>query len=103
MNRADVVDLVVDLVDVDFDVDLVDVDLEVHLASALPAVFQVFGSRLFWQYFCLAVFGASLYCIGYRQTHRQVGSSIDNATRPPQNTCKYSQHSVERCKAPINQ
>ena len=29
MNRIDVVDLVVDLVDVDLDVDLVDVDLDV--------------------------------------------------------------------------
>ena len=31
MNRVDVVDLVVDLVDVDLDVDLVDVDLDVDL------------------------------------------------------------------------
>ena len=30
MNRVDVVDLVVDLVDVDLDVDLVDVDLDVN-------------------------------------------------------------------------
>ena len=69
MNRVDVVDLVVDLVDVDFDVDLVDVDLdvdlvdvdlEVDLVLALPAVFSVFAPWLFRQYFCLAVFGASL-------------------------------------------
>ena len=33
MNRVDVVDLVVDLVDVDLDVDLVDVDLEVDLVD----------------------------------------------------------------------
>ena len=46
MNRVDVVDLVVDLVDVDLDVDLVDVDLEVGLRLAFPALFQVFGSRL---------------------------------------------------------
>ena len=39
MNRVDVVDLVVDLVDVDIDVDLVDVDLEVDLVLALRAVF----------------------------------------------------------------
>ena len=48
MNRVDVADLVVDLVDVDLDVDLVDVDLdvdlvdvdlEVDLVVALPAVF----------------------------------------------------------------
>ena len=32
MNRVDVVELVVDLVDVDLDVDLVDVDLDVDLA-----------------------------------------------------------------------
>ena len=43
MNREDVVDLVVDLVDVDLDVDLVDVGLEVDLVLAFPAVFQVFG------------------------------------------------------------
>ena len=33
MNRVDVVDLVVDLVDVDLDVDLVDVDLEVDVVE----------------------------------------------------------------------
>ena len=46
MNRVDVVDLVVNLVDVDLDVDLVDVNLEVDLVLALPAVYSVFGSRL---------------------------------------------------------
>ena len=39
MNRVDVVDLIVNLVDVDLDVDLVDVDLEVDLVLALLAVF----------------------------------------------------------------
>ena len=33
MNRVDVVDIVVDLVDVDLDVDLVDVDLDVDLVD----------------------------------------------------------------------
>ena len=33
MNRVDVVDLIVDLVDVDLDVDLVDVDLQVDLVD----------------------------------------------------------------------
>ena len=33
MNRVDVVDLVVDLVDVDLDVDLVDIDLDVDLVD----------------------------------------------------------------------
>ena len=33
MNRVDVVDLVVDLVDVNLDVDLVDVDLDVDLVN----------------------------------------------------------------------
>ena len=33
MNRVDVVDLVVDLVDVDLDVDLVNVDLDVDLVD----------------------------------------------------------------------
>ena len=33
MNRVDVVDLVVDLVDVDLDIDLVDVDLDVVLVD----------------------------------------------------------------------
>ena len=50
MNRVDVVDLVVDLVDVDLDADLVDADLEVDLVFALPAVFEVFGSPLFQLY-----------------------------------------------------
>ena len=44
MNRVDVVELVVDLVDVDLDVDLVDVDLDVGLVD-LPAVFLFFGLR----------------------------------------------------------
>ena len=89
MNRVDVVDLVVDLVDVDLDVDIIDVDLDVDLVDvdlevdlvdvnfldaaslssgcififgplAPPAVFLVFAPRLFWQYFCLAGFGAPL-------------------------------------------
>ena len=46
MNRVDVVDLVVDLVDVDLDVAIVDVHLEVDLVSALLAVFFVFGPGL---------------------------------------------------------
>ena len=33
MNRVDVADLVVDLVDVDLDVDLVDVDLDVEVSN----------------------------------------------------------------------
>ena len=33
MNRVDVVDLVVDLVEVDLDVDLVDVDLDVDVVD----------------------------------------------------------------------
>ena len=33
MNRADVVDLVVDLADVNLDVDLVDVDMDVDLVD----------------------------------------------------------------------
>ena len=48
MNRVDVVDLVVDLVDVNLDIDLVDVDLDVDLVDVglvdvVPAVFSVFG------------------------------------------------------------
>ena len=55
MNRVDVVDLVVDLVDVDLDIDLVDVDLDVDLVDVglvdvVLAVFSFFGLRL---YFCL--------------------------------------------------
>ena len=46
MNRVDVVELVVDLVDVDLDVDLVDVDLDVDLVDVdLPTVFLFFGLR----------------------------------------------------------
>ena len=44
MNRVDVVDLVVDLVDVGLDIDLVDVDLDVDLVDVglvdVPAVFS---------------------------------------------------------------
>ena len=47
MNRVDVVDLVVDLVDVDLDVDLVDV---VSLSSGCIFIFWPLGPRL---YFCL--------------------------------------------------
>ena len=54
MNRVDVVDLVVDLVDVDLDIDLVDVDLDVDLVDVglvdvVPAVFSIFALR---QYLC---------------------------------------------------
>ena len=38
MNRVDVVDLVVDLVDLDLDVDLVDVDLAVSLCDGPRSV-----------------------------------------------------------------
>ena len=52
MNRVDVVDLVVDLVDVDLDIDLVDVDLDVDvvdigLVDIVPAVLLVFVPQLF--------------------------------------------------------
>ena len=52
MNRVDVVDLVVDLVDVDLDIDLVDVDLDadlvdVGLVDVVPAAFSVFGLQLY--------------------------------------------------------
>ena len=74
MNRVDVVDLVVDLVDVG----LVNVVAAVFsflgprlyfwfLAPGCifgfwpPAVFFVFGPQLCRQYFCPAVFGASVY------------------------------------------
>ena len=52
MNRVDVVDLVVDLVDVDLDIDLVDVDLDadlvdVGLVDVVLAAFSVFGLQLY--------------------------------------------------------
>ena len=47
MNRVDVVDLVVDLVDVDLDIDLVDVDLDADLVDVVPAAFSVFGLQLY--------------------------------------------------------
>ena len=43
MNRVDVVELVVDLVDVDLDVDLVDVDLAVSLCDGPRLVLLSFG------------------------------------------------------------
>ena len=47
MNRVDVVDLVVDLVDVDLDIDLVDVDLDADLVDVVLAAFSVFGLQLY--------------------------------------------------------
>ena len=52
MNRVDVVDLVVDLVDVNLDIDLVDVDLDadlvdVGLVDVVPAAFSFFGLQLY--------------------------------------------------------
>ena len=52
MNRVDVVDLVVDLVDVDLDVDLVDV---VSLSSGCIFIFWPLGPQL---YFCLLAPGS---------------------------------------------
>ena len=43
MNRVDVVELVVDLVDLDLDVDLVDVDLAVSLCDGARSVLLSFG------------------------------------------------------------
>ena len=47
MNRVDVVDLVVDLVDVDLDVDLVDV---VSLSSGCIFIFWPLGPRLYLKF-----------------------------------------------------
>ena len=61
MNRVDVIDIVVDLVDVDLDIDHVDVDLDVDpvdvglvdvgLVDVVPAVFSVFGLQLYLWFF----------------------------------------------------
>ena len=62
MNRVDVVDLVVDLIDVNLDVDLVDVDLDIDLVDVdsdvdlvdgglvdvVPSVFSFLGPRLYF-------------------------------------------------------
>ena len=47
MNRVDVVDLVVDLVDVNLDIDLVDVDLDVDLVDVdlVDILFESFLSH----------------------------------------------------------
>ena len=50
MNRVDVVDLVVDLVDVDLDVDLVDV---VSLSSGCIFIFWPLGPRLYFKFLAL--------------------------------------------------
>ena len=50
MNRVDVVDLVVDLVDVDLDVDLVDV---VSLSSGCIFIFWPLGPRLYFKFVAL--------------------------------------------------
>ena len=62
VNRADVVDLVVDLVDLDLDVDLVDVDLAVSLCDGPRSVFFFIwprGPDLF--YLCLALLAAKQF------------------------------------------
>ena len=56
MNRVDVVDLVVDLVDVDLDIDLVDVDLDVDLVDiglvdVVPAVLLVFAPNCLFSFY----------------------------------------------------
>ena len=69
MNRVDVVDLVVDLVDVDLDIDLVDVDLDVDLVDVglvdvVLAVFSFFGPWLYFWFlapFCIFAFAPRLY------------------------------------------
>ena len=53
MNRVDVVDLVVDLVDVDLDIHLVDVDLDVDLVDVglvdvVPVVFSIFDLQMYF-------------------------------------------------------
>ena len=62
MNRVDVVDLVVDLVDVDLDVDLVDV---VSLSSGCIFIFWPLGPRLYFKFLALlavfCVFGPRLH------------------------------------------
>ena len=73
MNRVDVVELVVELVDVDLDVglvdvdldvDLVDVDLVVFLSSGCLYIFWPPGPRLFFRFLasgCFKVSGPRLY------------------------------------------
>ena len=77
MNRVDVVDLVVNLVDVDLDVDLVDVDLDVDLgdvdldvdlvvflSSGCILIFWPLGPRLYFQFLALpAVFSVLAPCL----------------------------------------
>ena len=55
MNRVDVVDLVVDLVDVDLDVDLVDV---VSLSSGSISFFWPLGPCLYFKFLAQAVFNS---------------------------------------------
>ena len=58
MNRVDVVDLVVDLVDVDLDIDLVDVDLDADLVDIVFVVLLMLPCGrprpwkivIFWKY-----------------------------------------------------
>ena len=49
MNRVDVVELVVDLVDLDLDVDLVDLDLHVEVSNF--RFFCFYCSRFFFRFF----------------------------------------------------
>ena len=96
MNRVDVVDLVVDLVDVDLDVDLVDA---VSLSSGCifsfwpPAVFLVFGPRLFGSIFARLYLGHP--CIAFKLG----GTKFMTPYQTPVNAIQVGSRRVTRTKS----
>ena len=69
VNRVDVVDLVVDLVDVDLDVDLVDV---VSLSSGCIFIFWPLGPRLYFKFVALDYSSVNQVWLGPKGKNTQI-------------------------------
>ena len=71
MNRVDVVDLVVDLVDVDLDVDVDLVDV-VSLSSGRIFIFWPLGPRLYFKFFSLDYISVNQVWLGPKGKNTQI-------------------------------
>ena len=69
MNRVDVVDIVVDLVDIDLDVDFVDV---VSLSSGCIFIFWPLGPRLYFEFLALDYTGVNQVWLGPKGKNTQI-------------------------------
>ena len=94
MNRVDVVDLVVDLVDVDLDIDLVDVDLDVDLLDVgLVDVVRCSGCIFgFWPLAVFVLFGLRQKTRGRELTFK--GTLVSS--------CIFCDFSVTRVLCPLS-